>query len=281
MKLDTIECANALDYLHSLPDGCADAIISDPPYPEIERPYGRLSEADWMTLMRSVVTESRRTLKPTGSAVFVLQPNMNTVGTMRLWLWKFLVWCGEFWNVIQDAYWWNIAAMPTVQATHYDLMRPSIKYMVWIGNPDCYRNQDAVLWTASTATLAMDKEDMALKKYASRGSLRPGRIAQTVEKRGGVTPFNLLPIANTNSSSSAGAHGHAAGTPADLVQWWMRYLTQRGDVVIDPFMGSGTTALVAKSMDRHYLGCDQMQEYVDIANERLAVAAGNHQMMMW
>lgn len=281
MNLDTIECANAVDYLRNLPGESVDAIISDPIYPEIERPYGRISETDWMLLMQSVVMESRRILKPHGSAVFVLQPNMDTVGTMRLWLWKFMVWCGEYWNLIQDAYWWNIAAMPTVQASQHGLMRPSIKYMVWIGNSNCYRNQDAVLWKPSAATLAMNKEAMTLAKRPSGGTFRDGRIAQTVEARGGVTPFNLLPIANTNSSSSAGTHGHGAGTPAALVEWWVRYLTRRGNVVCDPFMGSGTTALVAHSLDRHYLGCDQMQEYVDIAKQRLQQAAVNHQMVMW
>lgn len=281
MKLDTIECSSAQDYLRSLPDACVDAIISDPIYPEIDRPYGRISETDWMTLMQAVVTESRRVLKPTGSAVFILQPNMQTPGSMRLWLWKFLVWCGEYWNVVQDAYWWNIAAMPTVHASQYGLMRASIKYMVWIGSPDCSRDQDAVLWKPSAATLAMDKEDMALKRHPSGAHLRHGRIAQTVEKRGGVTPFNLLPIANTNSSSSAGGHGHGAGTPSDLVEWWVRYLTRRCDVVLDPFMGSGTTALVAKLLDRHYLGCDTMQAYVDVANERLRAATSSHQTVMW
>lgn len=281
MELDTIKCASAIDYLRSLPGACVNAIITDPPYPEIDRPYGRISEAEWFELMQSVVTESRRILKADGSAVFVLQPNMETVGKMRLWLWEFLVWCGKYWNIIQDSYWWNISAIPTVQASQYGLMRPSIKYMIWIGSPNCYRDQDAVLWKPSAAMLALDKEDMALKKHPSGGHFRHGRIAQAVERRGGVTPFNLLPIANTNSTSSAGSHGHGAGTPSDLVEWWVRYLTKKGDVVLDPFMGSGTTALVAQSLDRHYLGCDQMQEYVDIANRRLKTAATNHQMVMW
>lgn len=281
MKLDTIECANAPDYLRSLPDASVDAIISDPIYPEIDRPYGRISEAEWLDLMRAVVTESRRVLKPHGSAVFILQPNMENIGKMRLWLWRFMVWCGEYWNIVQDAYWWNIATMPTSAATQYQLMRQSVKYAVWVGNAECYRDQEAVLWLASDTALALKKEDMALRYNPGGNHRRPGRIAQAIEKRGGVTPFNLLPLANTNSASSAGANGHGAGTPSELVAWWIRYLTKRGDVVVDPFMGSGTTALVAKSMDRHYLGCDKMQAYVDTANARLLEVSTNHQTVMW
>ena len=54
------------------------------------------------SLMKSVVGESRRILKPKGSAVFVLQPNYESLGKMRLWLWEFVVWAGREWNLVQD-----------------------------------------------------------------------------------------------------------------------------------------------------------------------------------
>jgi DNA modification methylase len=62
-----------------------DAIITDPIYPEIDREYGRLTERQWHALMREVVAECRRVLKPKGSAVFILQPNAEKIGQMRLW----------------------------------------------------------------------------------------------------------------------------------------------------------------------------------------------------
>ena len=57
-------------------------------------------------LMREVVRESRRILKPKGSAVFIFQPNYEKIGKMRLWLWEFLLWAAKEWNLIQDVYWW-------------------------------------------------------------------------------------------------------------------------------------------------------------------------------
>ena len=74
--------------LKGIPTHSIDAIITDPIYPEVKREYGRISEADWHDLMRTVVSESKRILKPTGSAVFILQPNYDKVGKMRLWLWE-------------------------------------------------------------------------------------------------------------------------------------------------------------------------------------------------
>src|SRR5947209_7339479 len=81
-----------------------DAVITDPIYPGIDRAYGRISEADWLALMRAVVGECRRVLKPSGSAVFLLQPNYEAVGRMRLWLWDFLLWAARDWNLVQDVY---------------------------------------------------------------------------------------------------------------------------------------------------------------------------------
>ena len=72
-----------------------DAIITDPIYPEVHREYGRISEGDWHAMMRDVVTECRRVLKPKGSAVFIFQPNYEKIGKMRLWLWEFMAWAGR------------------------------------------------------------------------------------------------------------------------------------------------------------------------------------------
>ena len=51
-------------------------------------------------------------LKPNGSAVFILGPNSERIGKMRLWLWEFVAWAGREWNLVQDCYWWAIDAMP-------------------------------------------------------------------------------------------------------------------------------------------------------------------------
>lgn len=88
--------------IKKLPDKSVDLLLTDAPYPEIDREYGRLTEAEWHDLMKVVVTEGRRVLKPTGSMVVILQPNFAKVGKMRLWLWEFVVWAGREWNLVQD-----------------------------------------------------------------------------------------------------------------------------------------------------------------------------------
>jgi site-specific DNA-methyltransferase (adenine-specific) len=262
-------------WMRELPDASVDAIVTDPPYAEIDRPYGRLTEVEWHALMRAVVTESQRVLKPHGSAVFILQPNSERVGRMRPWLWEFMAWTTREWNMVQDAWWWNPAAVPTVHCNrHNGLMRPSLKACVWLGAPDCYRNQEAVLWSPSDAMKRAAKEDMALRRSPSGHSVRRGRMATIVDERGGVTPFNVLPLSNANSTTSGGAHGHGAATPLALAEWWVRYITPSGEgsVVLDPFCGSGTMGLAARKHGSHFIGIEKMPGYLEIAEARLAAA---------
>lgn len=266
--LNVIHHMDALSLLRGLRSGSVDAIITDPPYAEIDRDYGRLTERQWRDLMYPLVIEAKRVLTPQGSAVFILQPNMEKLGRMRMWLWEFMLFCAREWNVIQDVYWWNIAAMPGIQN---DLCRPSVKTCVWVGSPDAYRNRKEVLWDANWDALATKKQDDARINYPSGTSTNYKVIVETTRNNGGSTPFNLLPIANTNSSSSAGSTGHGAGTPDSLIEWWMRYITKPFDLVVDPFMGSGTTALVARSMNRYYIGSEKDSGYVATAQARLAM----------
>ncbi len=263
---------DALVVLPTLPDASVDAVVTDPPYACVDRPYGYWTEEEWFALMKPVVRECRRILKPHGSAVFIIQPNSEKVGRMRPWVWDFLAWACREWNVVQDHYWWNHAAPPTVH-THRTrgLMRPSVKMDVWLGDPDCYRNQDEVLLPAADATKSDKRTDRhELNRYPSGQTMRKGRALQAFRDRGGVTPFNLLVYSNSDSVSSAGAEGHGAGTPEPLCDWWIRYLTHPGDTVLDPFCGTGTTGRAALRLRRKFIGIEQVAEYHAIAERLLA-----------
>ena len=264
---------DCIEQLRTIPNASIDAIVTDPPYPEIDRAYGRMTESEWHAMMRNVVTEARRVLKPNGSAVFVLQPNMERVGRMRPWLWEFMTFICHEWNMVQDAWWWNYAAVPTSSCQRqYGLLRNSVKACVWAGAPDCYRDQDAVLWTPTAAALAMKSSNRMRRRAPGGVSTCEGRIADTIAERGGVTPFNLLPLTNTTSSLSA--KGHPASTPLELCRWWIRYLTKPGEVVLDCFSGSGTTGIAAVTEGRKYVGIERDPNYNSIARERIDAVLG-------
>lgn len=261
---------DAADVLAHLPASSVDAVVTDPPYPEIDRDYGRLSESEWHDLMARVVAGIRRVLTPRGSAVFVLQANQEYVGRTRPWLWEFMARHAREWNMVQDAWWWNFAAVPTVHCHRTKgLMRPSLKACVWLGPPDCWRDQDAVLWEISDAQRAVKLEDRALRRPPSGMTYRKGRVRETAEARGGATPFNVLPFANTNSVSSGGAKGHGAATPLPLCEWWVKYICPPGGVVLDPFAGSCTVGIAALRLGRNFIGIEKHEPFIHVGLGRL------------
>jgi hypothetical protein len=266
---------DCIEKMGEIEDGSVDAIISDPPYPEISRPYGRMTEADWHSMMRGVVEQSRRVLKPTGSAVFILQPNSEKVGRMRLWLWEFMVWAGREWGIVQDAWWWNISALPVGGAITDGLLRGSLKACVWLGDRDCYRSQDEVLDRSAKAWMARKwdqvQPDVAVD-FPSGRSVNRAACLEAAKKRGGTTPFNVIPMGNGSRHDMAGMHGHGAGTPINLADWWTRYICPPDGTILDPFMGSGTMGLAALNRGRSFIGIERDPTYFAIASQRIAAA---------
>jgi len=79
-----------------------------------------------------------------------------------------------------------------------------------------------------------------------------------------VYPSNVLHMATECYNL-----GHASTFPVALPEWFIKLFTEEGDLVLDPFNGSGTTCVAAKRLGRRYLGIDTSEEFVALAIERL------------
>lgn len=265
------------EVLRSMPDGVADAVITDPPYPHIQREYGYWTETEWHALMEAVMPELRRVLRPKGSAMFVLMPNMERLGRMRPWLWDFLARWTREWGMVQDAYAWTVNTMPSGGANStFALMRPSVRFCAWFGPHDCYRNQEVVLWAPSEATRARAAAYRAAGIDRTPRVVRPSghnindAAAQLAHlRRGGVTPFNVLPVAG-RSPQRGESNRHGAQTPPALSSWWIRYIAPPGGVVLDPFAGVASIGVEALRLGRRYIGIEATRHHYRAACKRLS-----------
>ena len=79
-----------------------------------------------------------------------------------------------------------------------------------------------------------------------------------------VYPNNVIHMATESSNKS-----HSAVFPVELPSWFIRLFTEMGDTVLDPFIGSGTTAVAALMLNRHYVGIDTNLDFVNLSEERL------------
>ena len=244
-----------------------DAIVTDPPYPYVNRKYGKWTEETWRSLMDTVVDEAKRILKPHGSMVAVVQPNSEKLGHLRPWMFRWMADMASMedgWGIVQDVWWWNHTAPPTAHTNRkYGLCRPSLKACVWIGRPDCFRNQDSVLWEPSEGARAMKSDGRAFRTHSPSGhSVDKSAFVKSLNDRGGVTPFNLIPCSATTDP-------HGAGTPMRLLDWWCRYICPPSGHVMDPFSGHATTGLAAIQNGMSYTGIERCPDYAETSRQRL------------
>jgi site-specific DNA-methyltransferase (adenine-specific)/site-specific DNA-methyltransferase (cytosine-N4-specific) len=80
-----------------------------------------------------------------------------------------------------------------------------------------------------------------------------------------VRPSNVITIPASSLNI-----GHPAVYPVGLPEFFIKLMTKEGDVVVDPFLGSGTTALAAVKLGRQFLGIERNEEYVRLAESRIA-----------
>jgi DNA modification methylase len=274
MQLHHGDC---LDILPQIPDQSVDAVITDSPYPCIKRDYGYWTVEEWWALIvEGVIPQVRRILKPTGSAVFILQPNSKHVGQMRGWLWEFMAWVCREWNMVQDVWWWNITTLPSgvCSPRGRGLTRQSIKCCVWAGPPSCYRQQSNILLDEAKLTRIVNqaariRHGPTRTNAASGHGVRYFSVEDAADERSGVTPFNCLPIGTDNAR---GNKGHGATTPLKLANWWTRYICPPGGTVCDPFMGSGTMGIAAVNNGCDFVGVERDGGYYAIAQQRIEAA---------
>ena len=261
IDLDTAICMDCLQYMQTMPSQCVDAVITSPPYAnQRQGTYGGIAEEDYPVWMADVGSEIYRILKPSGS--FVLNIKENVIDGRRstyvletvLYLSRLFIW--------SDTYIWNkINPFPTGSKSR---LKDGFEYCYLFTKTKSHKfNPDSVLVKSTSKYLESEKrrENKGSHKVSNGSGMNMSmRCSPDM-----VRPSNVLtlPIDSTN-------HKHPATFPTTLSDFFIKLLTDEGDVVYDPFAGSGTTLVSAMRLGRHYIGTEINREYMDIIEERIA-----------
>lgn len=261
-----------------------DLIVTSPPF-GLTRPkaYGNKTEEEYLRWFRGFAEGFKRVLKPTGSLVIDIG-GAWTKGEPTRSLYHFdllMMLCKEYgFHLSQEHYWWNPSKMPTP--------------VEWVNVRRC-RVKDAVncVWwlSPSTRPKADNKKVLApysdsMKKLLKNGyndGLRPSGheiSSKWGTDHGGAVPPNLLALANTESTGSYSIYCrendltiHPARFPSGLPEYFIKFLTDPGDVVLDPFGGSCVTGEVAERLGRKWLTCEMKEDYLRGAMGRFVEGA--------
>ncbi len=273
-KLGRIFWGDALAVMRNqIADESVDLIVTSPPFGLVrKKSYGNVDAHAYVDWFRPFGFEFKRILKPQGSFVIDIGGSWNA-GLPTRSLYHFdllLMFCREIgFHLAQEFFWWSPSKLPT-PAEWVTVRRIRVKDAV-----------DYVWWLSKTPwPKASNRRVLAPYSDAMRSLLKNGYKAQvrpsghdistkfSIDNQASIPP-NLLAIPNTESNSFYLRYckdhhlpQHPARFPCELPEYFIRMLTDAGDLVFDPFGGSCVTGEVAERLKRKWTCCDLVEDYL-------------------
>lgn len=248
--INKIFVGNCVEQMRAMPDGCVDAVFADPPYnlqlgaktlyrPEDQTPARAVRDAwdtfespdEYARFTREWVTECKRVLKPTG-AMWVIGSyhNIFTIGAILQEL--------GFW-ILNDIVWVKTNPMPNFRGTRFT------------------NAHETLIWATPAKTGKYTFNYETMKKLNGGKQMR--------------SDWDIdICLGRERLRGDDGKSLHNTQKPMDLLRRVILSSTKPGDIILDPFMGSGTTAATARELGRNFIGFDSDVNYVSRATTRIA-----------
>jgi len=250
-----------------------DLIMTSPPFGLVrKKDYGNEDAHRYCDWFRPFAEGFRRVLKDSGSLVVDIGGAWKA-GTPTRSLYHFellIMLCEEYgFHLAQEHYWWNPSKLPT-PAEWVNIRRVRVKdavNTVWWLSPTPWPK-------ASNRRVLAPYSDSMLDLLANGYTAKTRPSGHVISEKfghnnGGAVPPNLLAIANTESSGRYQSYCrekdieiHPARFPAQLPEYFIRMLTDPGDLVVDPFGGSCVTGMVAEALGRRWACIELDEEYL-------------------
>ncbi len=283
--------ADSLDFLPTIALESIDLVITSPPYGlHFKKEYGNVNQDKYIEWFLPFAYEIKRILKPEGSFVLNIGGSWTpSAPTKSLYVFKLLIaLCDEVgFNLAQDFFWYNPAKLP-VPAEWVNVRRMRVKdcveYIFWL-SPSKFPKAD------NRKVLNAYSRDM--HRLISRGIKKTQRPSghNITEKfsrdLGGSIPGNLIECGNNESNSNyiklskqLGRKIHPARFPSTLPEFFINFLTDPGDLVMDPFAGSNTTGAMAEQLSRHWIAIEKNRDYIKDSELRFNQLPPSSQLIM-
>lgn len=269
-----IYCVDSLEFMRSeVGDASVDLIVTSPPFGLVrKKTYGNVDAANYVRWFHPFGLEFHRALKPHGSLVIDIGGAWNRgQPTRSLYHFELLIMlCKDLgFHLAQEVFWWNPSKLPT-PAEWVTVRRVRVKDAVncvwWLSKtPWPKASNRRVLIPYSDSMKSLLKNGYKAKKRPSGHDIS---TKFAINNNASIPP-NLLAIPNTESNShylryckEKGLPQHPARFPSDVPEFFIRMLTDPGDMVFDPFAGSCVTGEVADRLKRRWICCDNIEEYL-------------------
>lgn len=266
MEITTnIYLGDSKNELKKISDNVVDLIVTSPPYADQRKDtYGGIQHDKYVEWFLPISEQLYRVLKPTGTFILNIKEKvvngerstyvMELIIAMRKqgWLWtEEFIWHkknsypGKWPNRFRDS--WE-RLLQFNKSKRFNMYQEEV--MVPMGD-----------W-AKTRLKKLSETDKT-RDVSKVGSGFGKNISNWLE-RDKAFPTNVLHLATECNNKN-----HSAAFPEELPEWFIKLFTKKNDIVLDPFMGSGTTLTVAKRMQRNSIGIDIVQDYYNLVEKQI------------
>jgi len=253
------------EQLRLLPDNSVDLIMTSPPYADQRKStYGGIRPDEYVEWFLPISEQLLRVLKPTGTFILNIKEKvvdgerstyvMELILEMRKqgWLWT-------------EEFIWH-------KKNCYPGKWPNRFRDAWERLLQFNKNRKFHMYQEEVMVPMGDWANSRLKKLSETDKIRDnsrvgsgfGKNISNWLKRDRAYPTNVLHLATECSNKE-----HSAAFPEELPEWFIKLFTREYDTVLDPFMGSGTTLIVANRMRRNAIGIDIVPEYCEMVRKQL------------
>jgi site-specific DNA-methyltransferase (cytosine-N4-specific) len=280
--------------LADMPDRSANLIFTSPPYAlHFKKAYGNVEKHEYIEWFLRFAKQFKRVLTDDGSFVLNIGGSYNKGSPTRsVYHFKLLVALVEEvgFHLAQEAFWYNPAKMPmpaewvTVRRVR---IKDSVEYLWWFSKtPHPKANNRNVLRPYSADMIRLNKRGV-LETVRPSGHNITSRFTDI--SSGGSIPPNVIDDSDAESMLRLGNNSandyytkcckrdgvkiHPARFPAALPEFFIKLLTDKGDLVYDPFAGSNTCGAVAERLGRRWLASENVEEYLIGSRYRFDEAA--------
>ncbi len=267
---------DSADLLDQLAPGSVDLVMTSPPFAlQREKSYGNVDQAVYVQWLFDFCVKVHRVLAPQGSFVLDLGGAYQKGRPVRsLYNYRILLrLCDELdFRLAEEFFWFNPAKLPSpIEWVNKRKLRAkdAVNTVWWLAKEDYPK--------ADISRVLVPYSDRMKKLHSDPASyykpnLRPsGHNISTgfATDNGGAIPPNLLQIPNTESNShyiqccrAVGVDVHPARFPQKLPAFFIQFLTEPGDTVLDIFAGSNTTGVAAEELKRRWIAFEQDRSYL-------------------
>lgn len=267
MKITTdLYLGDSKEQLKLVADNSVDLIVTSPPYADQRKStYGGIHPDEYVDWFLPISEQLFRVLKPTGTFILNIKEKVVNGERSTYVMELILAMRKQGWLWTEEFIWHKKNSYPGKWPNRF---RDSWERLLQFN-----KNRKFNMYQEEVMVPMGDWAKSRLKNLSETDKIRDnskvgsgfGKNISNWLDRDKAYPTNVLHLATECNNKN-----HSAAFPEELPTWFIKLFTKENDMVLDPFMGSGTTLMVANRMKRNSIGIDIVEEYYEMVREQLS-----------